>query len=103
MVKIMILLKRRDNLSMQEFKDWWLVAHKDLAVQLPKLRKACYDLVEGDEDTLYDGVAELYFDSVADFTAAYQSEIGQKVASDSLAHVSKRDRLITHEYDILGG
>jgi len=103
MVKIMILLKRQDHLSREEFNKWWLGQHKELAAQMPKLKRAYFNLVQRDEDTLYDGVSELWFDSIADFESAYQSEIGRKVAADSLAHVSKRDRLIVKEHDILGG
>ena len=98
----MILLKRQEHLSLQEFKNWWLGQHKELAAQMPKLKRASFNLVQVDEDILYDGVSELWFDSIADFESAYQSEIGKKVAADSLAHVSKRDRLIVKEYNILG-
>jgi uncharacterized protein (TIGR02118 family) len=103
MTKIMILLKRQERLSLEEFKNWWLGRHKELAAQMPKLRRACFNLVQGDEDILYDGVSELWFDSLADFESTYQSEIGRKVAADSMAHVSKRDRLIVEENNIVGG
>jgi len=101
LTKIMILLKRQKHLSLEEFKNWWLGQHKELAAQMPKLKRAYFNLVQGDENILYDGVSELWFDSVADFESAYQSEIGRKVATDSLAHVSKRDRLIVKDYDIV--
>ena len=101
MVKIMILLKRRENLSRREFRQWWLGEHRKLAVQLPGLKRACFNLAVGDDDTLYDGVSELWFDSAADIDSAYQSEIGKKVAADSMAHVSRRDRLIVEAHQIL--
>jgi uncharacterized protein (TIGR02118 family) len=97
----MILLKRQEHLSFQEFENWWLGQHKEMAAQMPKLKRACFNLVQGEGDLLYDGVSELWFDSIADFESAYQSEIGKKVAADSLAHVSKRDRLIVEEHNIL--
>jgi uncharacterized protein (TIGR02118 family) len=102
LAKIMILLKRQDHLSFEEFASWWLGQHQEMAAQMPKLRRACFNLVQGDEDLLYDGVSELWFDSISDFEIAYQSEIGKKVAADSLAHVSKRDRLIVEEHTVLG-
>ena len=102
MVKIMILLKRQDHLSFEEFEKWWLGQHREMAAQMPKLKQACFNLVRDDEDLLYDGVSELWFDSISDFEIAYQSEIGKKVAADSLAHVSKRDRLIVAEHTVLG-
>jgi uncharacterized protein (TIGR02118 family) len=98
----MILLKRQEHLSFEEYKNWWLGQHREMAARMPKLRRACFNLVQGDEDGLYDGVSELWFDSIADFESAYQSDIGKKVAADSLDHVSKRDRLIVEEHNILG-
>jgi uncharacterized protein (TIGR02118 family) len=100
LVKIMILLKRQEHLSFQEFENWWLGQHKEMAAQMPKLKRACFNLTQGEQDLLYDGVSELWFDSISDFEAAYQSEIGKKVAADSLAHVSRRDRLIVEEHNI---
>jgi hypothetical protein len=98
LIKIMILLKRQDRLSAREFENWWLGQHKELAARMPKLRRACFNLAQGDEENLYDGVS----DSLADFESAYQSEIGRKVAADSMAHVSRRDRLIVEEHGVVG-
>jgi uncharacterized protein (TIGR02118 family) len=97
LVKIMILLKRQDHLSFREFEEWWLGQHREMAAKMPKLKRACFNLAQGEGELLYDGVSELWFDSISDFEAAYQSEIGKKVAADSLANVSKRDRLIVEE------
>ena len=102
MVKIMILLKRQDHLSFEEFEKWWLGQHRAMAAQMPGLKRACFNLRQGDEDSRYDGVSELWFDSLADFESAYQSDIGKKVAADSLAHVSRRDRLIVEENIVVG-
>jgi hypothetical protein len=44
-----------------------------------------------------DGVSELWFDSQEAFEAAYASEIGERVATDSLANVSGRVRLFVDE------
>jgi hypothetical protein len=42
-------------------------------------------------------VSELWFDSQADFEAAYASEIGKQVVADSMANVSSRVRLFVTE------
>jgi len=49
-----------------------------------------------------DGVSELWFESQAAFEAAYASEIGQRVAADSMAHVARRERLLVAEHPQLG-
>jgi uncharacterized protein (TIGR02118 family) len=94
-MKAIILLARRDNDTPDEFRRWWLDEHAPLARRLPGLRKLVFNLVEGDQP--YDGVSELWFDSQEAFEAAYASEIGQRVAADSLAHVGGRVRLIVDE------
>ena len=100
MFKAMILLKKRDELSQHEFRNWWLGEHSKLATQLPGLKKLCFNPVK-DESSLYDGVAELWFDSEESFTEAYQTDLGKAVAADSLAHVDRRDRLFVEENMLL--
>ena len=96
MFKAMILLKRKDEYSQREFRIWWLGEHAQLAIQLPGLKKLCFNPAE-DEAALYDGVAELWFETEGDFTEAYKTELGKAVAADSMAHVARRDRLFVEE------
>jgi len=39
MFKAIILLKRGENMSHDEFKQWWLVDHSGKAARLPCVRK----------------------------------------------------------------
>ena len=96
MFKAIILLSRKEEFSRSEFKNWWLNEHSKLASKLPGLKKICFNLVKN-EDSPYDGVSELWFDSEEDFTSSYGSEIGKTVVADSLAHVSGRTKLIVNE------
>lgn len=104
MFKAIILLSRGENQSPDDFRRWWLTEHAPLARQLPGLRGLTFNLVtgpaaaDGAADVPYDGVSELWFDSQEDFEAAYATEIGKKVASDSLKHVSGRLRLFVEEH-----
>ena len=99
MFKAIILLKRGENMSHDEFKQWWLVDHSGKAAQLPGVRKIVFNLV--DDGSAYDGVSELWFDSKEDFEAAYATEIGKAVVADSLANLSARERMLVIENDIL--
>ena len=100
MFKAMILLKRKEHLSHREFKNWWIGEHTKLAIQLPGLKKLCFNPAK-DENAIYDGVAELWFDSEESFIKAYQTDLGKAVAEDSLAHVDRRDRLFVDENELL--
>ncbi len=99
MFKAIILLKRREDMSHDEFKQWWLVDHSSLATQLPGVRKIVFNLAA--DGGAYDGVSELWFDSQADFEAAYETELGKSVAADSMAHLSDRQRLFVTENNIV--
>ena len=80
----MILLKRKDELTFDEFKNHWLTNHSALVRQLPGLRKAIFNFNTATAEAgEFDGVSELWFDTESEFTNAYASEIGQQVAEDS--------------------
>ena len=96
MIKAIILLKRRDDLDYEAFRDWLLQEHAPLATQLPGIRGYQVNMAY-DGDGPYDAASELWFEDETALTAAYASDHGKAVAADSMAHVSKRDRLIVSE------
>jgi uncharacterized protein (TIGR02118 family) len=101
MFKAIILLARGRDATHEEFTEWWLEAHAPLARQLPGVRRLVFNVVTGD-DGPYDGISELWFDSREAFDAAYASDIGARVAADTLAHVSARTRLFVEERPQVG-
>jgi len=100
MFKAMILLKRKDGSTREEFASWWLKQHRPLAEQLPGVRRAIFNLATQDTADTYDGISELWFDTEAGFEAAYASEVGLRVAEDSLNNVGDRLRLFVTEHVI---
>lgn len=97
MIKAVILLKRKDGMSLQDFSDWLLKDHVPLALKLEGLKR--YQVNVGrDPDGPYDGVSELWFDSEEAMLAAYATEHGKAVAADSMAHVKTRQRLLVDEF-----
>jgi uncharacterized protein (TIGR02118 family) len=102
MFKAMILLTRREDMTPDDFRRWWLEEHRPLALQLPGLRRMVVNIVEpgpGHDETGIDGVSELWFDTQADFEAAYATEIGKAVAADSTGHNRRRVRLFIDEHE----
>lgn len=103
MFKAMILLTRREDMTHDEFVSWWLIDHSPLAARLPGVRRAVFNVVDTDPaEPGLDGISELWFDSQADFEAAYATEVGRATAADSLAHVSGRIRLFVTESELVG-
>ena len=100
MFKAIIMLTRGTEMTHEEFAHWWLVEHAPRAAELPGVRSITFNLVDT-EDADLDGISELWFDSQADFEAAYATDIGKAVAADSMAHVSGRVRLFVTEHAIV--
>ena len=99
MFKAIILLKRGETMSHDDFKTLWLVDHSKKAATLPGVRKIVFNLAA--DGSSFDGISELWFDSKEAFEAAYESEIGKAVAADSIAHLADRQRIFVTENDIV--
>lgn len=93
--KAIILLSRREDMTEDQFRNWWLNDHALLARQLPRVRKIVFNVCQDSTDI--DGISELWFDTEADFVAAYDTDLGKRVAADSMAHVRSRTRLFVAE------
>ena len=101
MFKVMILLKRNQALDYASFKSHWLENHATLVRQLPGIRKAVFNFATDNGRGEFDAVSELWFDNEEEFNDAYASEIGQKVAKDSLSKVCRRQRILLEEVQIV--
>lgn len=101
MFKIMIQLTRREDMSREEFLQWWLEEHAPKARTLPGVRRITFNVVDPEAGVDADGIAELWFDSEQDFQAAYATEVGSAVAADSMAHVAARIRVPVTEHQIV--
>lgn len=95
MIKAMIFLKRRPDLTKAEFARWWLESHRPMAEQLPGLKRHAFNLAA---DGPYDAVVEQWFESPDAMAWSYETEIGRRVVADSRAHVSDRIRVLVEEF-----
>ena len=83
MIKVVEFLVRAEGTSHEEFREYWLGDHSELAAALPGLRRYVTGLPTDPEAAEYDGVLELYFDSVDDYRAAFGSDVGSDVLDDA--------------------
>ena len=64
MLKILSLMKRKDGLSYDEFRNWAMNEHPLLAEKLPGLRGYRMNVpVAENPDLPYDAISEMWFDS----------------------------------------
>lgn len=103
MIKLVCLINRPAGIAQQEFHKWWLGHHAKVAARLPGLRRYTISLTvpQPTKDCLFDGVAELWFDTVAAMAAAFDSPEGQECAREDREFIGNRVALITEEHVIV--
>lgn len=99
MIKLVFTLRRREGMTREEFQRYWRTEHAELvkrSAEALRIRRyvqthasgteadAALTAPRGSEPGVYDGVAELWWDSVDDIFAAMTSEEGQQAANDLL-------------------
>jgi uncharacterized protein (TIGR02118 family) len=97
MIKLVFTLRRRDGMTREEFQRYWREHHAPLVKRhADTLRIRRYVQTHaretgldealatsrGGEPGVYDGVAELWWDSLEDLVAAYSTEAGQAAAAE---------------------
>lgn len=109
MIKLIALLKRKPGMTREEFAKRWVEEHTKVSSKLPGLRGYRINIAtarqpEGtDPEPLYDGTAEMWWDSIDDMEASFNTEIGKRAGDDGDAFTIVRQHLYTDEYDIVPG
>ncbi len=99
MIKLVFSLRRRSDLTREEFQAYWRDQHASLVArhaEVLRIRRyvqthartsdvaAAQSAVRGSEIDLYDGEAELWWDSLDDVLAAVSTAAGQEAALELL-------------------
>jgi uncharacterized protein (TIGR02118 family) len=85
MVKMVVLLVRKESFSHEEFKTYWAEEHAPLVADLPNVQRYTTSLPTDPEKSAYDGIAELYFEDMAALGAAFDDEAGEALLADAAA------------------
>jgi uncharacterized protein (TIGR02118 family) len=86
MVKLILLLTRREGISVEEFQRYAREQHAPLLRQLPGLTRLVVNYAQPDHTGTapqYDAIAEDWFESGEAMAAAFQSPAGQAVQQDA--------------------
>lgn len=109
MVKLVALLKRKAGISREEFNRRWVQQHTKLTTLLPGLRGYRINLATprqpegtGDEP-IYDGTAELWWDSIDEMEASFATEMGKAAGDDADQFADVRIHIYTEEHIIMPG
>lgn len=94
---MVILLERREDMSHEEFAEYWREEHAPLVAEMPDVERYSIGLPRDPADSAYDGVAELYFEDMAALAAAWGSEAGQTVEADADEFAADQTTMILEE------
>ena len=108
MIKIVRFVKRRKDLTREQFKAYWLNEHSKLekiVVEKTPVKRIVASFVTGEmiggEEPPFDGMVELYYNSVEDMRAAFAGDIPAMMRKDEENFVDlseKPVRVVTEEY-----
>jgi uncharacterized protein (TIGR02118 family) len=107
MVKVIALLKRKPGMTREQFEHRWLNEHIKLSSRMPGLRGYRINIAidhqpEGDGvEPIYDGTAELWWDSIEAMESAFSSEEGILAGADADQFAQVRIHIYTEEHVIL--
>lgn len=76
MIKRVSLVRRRPGMSREEFVAHWTGPHAEIVRRMPGVRGLRYNVVEQwtPADDTWDGIGELWFDSIEAAQAAFATE-----------------------------
>lgn len=82
--KAILLLPRRKDLSHRAFMEYWMKHNRPLAEKVPGVAKfQCFEaLVSPEGEPPFDGVVEMWFESLQDVQTAVQSEEAKAAERD---------------------
>jgi uncharacterized protein (TIGR02118 family) len=103
MVKLVGLIRKRSDLTTEQFRAHWLEVHAPLARQFPGLRRYSVNFIdrEATPNAVYDGFSELWFDSEDALNAALGSPIAEAIAADIPRFMDELVRVIVEEHPIV--
>ena len=100
------ILRKKEGMTDQQFRDHWLKKHAALCLKLPKLRRYSVNFVDRARFPKfgYDGFSELWFDSEEDLVASLASPAGKTLLADlpNLTDPNDMNPIIAVEYRMLG-
>lgn len=101
MTKVIALLTRSEGLTREQFLHAWQVEHPPLVWAMPGIRRYVQNpAVDGYRDWAYDGVAELWFDSVGDVARAFASEAAGPMLEHETHFIGELTWFLADETDV---
>ncbi len=104
MFKVLVWLRRREDLTPEAFRAYWLATHAPLVkASYEGLRRYAANPVVAVPrgEAPFDGIAELVFDTREAFVAAARSEAGRAVGADMVNFTRESGAVFVEEHAIV--
>jgi len=102
MLKVVSLLRKKDDVSLDKFRNWALNEHPEKGKQLPGIRHYRMSVILEDNPELpYHAVSEFWFDDNDARIAAFGTPEGKDAAEDAASNCASRVHLLTEEKIII--
>ena len=101
MVKVIAVLNAKPGITREEFLHKWNVEHPVLVRKLPGIRRYRQNpAIAHRKEWPFNGMAELWFDSVADVKAAYAGEEAEQLFAHEEEFLERMQWFIADEVEI---
>jgi len=81
MVKVVVMAKKRQDFTREQFKNYWMTKHRELeldALERDQVRKIVVSFATGEvigaENPPYDALVEIYFDNIEDMKTQFAGD-----------------------------
>jgi uncharacterized protein (TIGR02118 family) len=97
MLKNFSLMKRKEGMTLEEFRHWALEEHVELGKKIPGMLHYRMNVVLEDNPATPDGISEMWFESMEARAAAFATDAGKAAGGDAAAHCSSRTHVLVEE------
>lgn len=100
--KIVAVVKRKEGLSREEFLRSWHEEHPRFVSRLPGIRRYRQNPAISHRDKVwpFDGIAELWFDSVADVARAYSGPEAEALFEHEHHYIEDMQWILAEEVEV---
>ena len=102
MLKVISMMQKKDEYTLDEFRTWAFEEHPQLGKKVPGMRHYRMSvMLEENPDMPYHAVSEFWFDDNEARLAAFGTPEGKAAAEDAAAHCASRFHLFAEEKIII--
>lgn len=102
MIKRVSMVRRRPDLSHEEFVAYWLGPHAEIAKEMPGALGYVVNIAEDPEQAGWDGFAEVWFESREAADAAFASEpFASRIRADRPKFVGEQEIFFVTEETVV--